>query len=648
MSNSKVEKEELKKLEDEAYNELCQIIAEAMQVQDITLLDQRIANWKKKYKKLLDSSSPSSSNFKKRIEYLLNQFYSEITQYILKQIKKSEQKRVENQSKALRKLRYIIDETDDLSLLKKKVKEWQNKYPITGFLNMYQKRIKVYTSEKHLKEHAFDQDMAFRDLYYITKLKRTYDEFKEEISKWEDKYSIHDKFELEDFIKNQSEVNRYTSDEYLKSIAHADNSDNQGLVLFEEKFHDSSLSKQSAAYSSLASIARKPNNINEIFNWVYKYNSIKFNDEYKSLILTAINFDYSPTYLNSLSVPKINLSGSLSFEEYQKIDEIKRYAVISYFNLLLPPEARVSNNYFNEHIEKIYRNSRTAHFSNEYNEFDRVLEENAEIKASPTKTEMPELQIDISTGQVFDIHSNMESVFETTAKDKTPDEELLEEVKQPSEDLHENESDIKIVMQDSLEEKIDTLEDTTAMEKSLQEDLDVLEIKPPKQVLLEKDLDVPESDITHNNCSEDNLNVIEPKEPLKESLDALEIKTAESNSIKTQSSTQDSFDKKLDSIEEKAIVIDQPDVHTKEHSFKEEDETLTSLANEQSQDENIPLNGDTIVAVSPLFFEAINAKVNTHKKQSKIISEINDSVDTYMISTVNKTIDNVKTRNSSD
>ena len=66
----KIDKEELKRLEEQAYFELCQIIAEALQLQDIELLDIRIATWKKKYKKLLDS--PYSSNFKKRIEFLLN------------------------------------------------------------------------------------------------------------------------------------------------------------------------------------------------------------------------------------------------------------------------------------------------------------------------------------------------------------------------------------------------------------------------------------------------------------------------------------------------------------------------------------------------------------------------------------------------
>ena len=132
MSNTKAEKEELKKLEDEAYFELCQIIAEAMQLQDIELLDYRISSWKNRYKKLLDGLA--SPEFKKKIEYLLNEYYSSVTQYIYSQIKFKENKKIENQSKALVKLYRIIKETNDLNTLKSKVKEWEKQYPESSFL----------------------------------------------------------------------------------------------------------------------------------------------------------------------------------------------------------------------------------------------------------------------------------------------------------------------------------------------------------------------------------------------------------------------------------------------------------------------------------------------------------------------------------
>ena len=310
----KAEKEELKKLEDEAYFELCQIIAEAMQLQDIELLDYRISSWKNRYKKLLDGLA--SPEFKKKIEYLLNEYYSSVTQYIYSQIKFKENKKIENQSKALVKLYRIIKETNDLNTLKSKVKEWEKQYPKSSFLKMYQKKIDSYTSTRNLEENAFNQEEAFSDLVDITKRTSTFEEFSKSREEWEKKYSIHNKFELDDFIKHKSEIKRYTSDEYLHSISREDevskgNNDSTSAEITElpktpvqsplnKKYSD--IDKQQAdAYASLFAISKKTNNVNEMFKWVYKNSSIKFDDKYKELILNATYWDYSPTYLKKLN-----------------------------------------------------------------------------------------------------------------------------------------------------------------------------------------------------------------------------------------------------------------------------------------------------------------------------------------------------------
>ena len=410
MGNAKAEKEELKKLEDEAYFELCQIIAEAMQLQDIELLDFRIASWKNKYKKLLDNPSPE---FKKRIEYLLNEYYSSVTQYIQSQIKFRENKRIENQSKALRELYVIIRDTDDLKTLEKKVDAWKQKYPKDKFLKMYQSKYERMTSRKNLKENAFDQEMAFKDLVDITKHTGTFDDFSKEREQWEKKYSIHSKFELDDFIRNQSEVKRYSSDEYLHSISREnevekkevadthmpETKENSDQHLEQPTSIYSDLDKQAAAYSKLLSISAKRNNINEMFKWVYKNSSIKFNDKYKELILSATYLDYSPTYLNKLKTPNLNVNNkSLSYEEFDEIDDIKKYAIISYFNLLLPPDKTISNNFFNSCINTVYAKSEEAkHASSSLNEISQEnLRNGIEIKLSKSDAEqefdLPELK----------------------------------------------------------------------------------------------------------------------------------------------------------------------------------------------------------------------------------------------------------------
>lgn len=369
MANTKkTQEEDLKKLEDEAYFELCQIIAEAMELQDVNLLNARIASWKNKYKKLLDRPSTNSkSDFKKRIEFLLTQYYSEVTKYILNQLKLKEEKKVENQAKALRELYAIIRDTNDYNLLKKKVKKWKDKYPTSAFLKMYQKRIELYTRDKNLRENSFNQEEAFKDLVDITKIHGTLNELKSELTLWEEKYDINNKYDIDDFLKHQTEVKRYTSDEFLQSIAREEfNPDiNIDIVAEYNNKSFSSLSVQASAYASLLKISKSPDAVNEMFAWVYKNSNIKFNDKYKELILSATYLNYSPTYLSKIPKPKMDMSkSSLSFDEYSNIDDIKRYAIISYFNLLLPPKKAIANEYFNQNIQTIYTKSEKARVLN--------------------------------------------------------------------------------------------------------------------------------------------------------------------------------------------------------------------------------------------------------------------------------------------
>lgn len=450
MGNAKAEKEELKKLEDEAYFELCQIIAEAMQEQSIELLDYRIASWKNKYKKLLDNPSP---NFKKRIEYLLTEYYSSVTQYIQSQIKFNENKKIENQSKALRELYVIIRDTNDLKTLEKKVNAWKGKYPKDKFLKMYQSKYEHMTSQRNLKENAFDQEIAFKDLIDITKHTGTFEEFTKEREEWEKKYSIHNKFELDDFIKHQSEIKRYTSDEYLHSISidaetEKQNDNNSTADLPEQsepkevsdKMY-SDLSKQASAYTALVAISSKPNNVNEMFKWVYKNSSIKFNDKYKELILNATYLDYSPTYLNKLEIPNLNINNkSLSYEEFNEMNDIKKYAIISYFNLLLPPDKAISNNFFNSCISTVYTKSEEARLANSaLNELEQKdLKDGIEIKLSKPDAEqelnLPELkEQEIPDTDVNEISTT--TIEEIQEVDASPEKKLQEDLSYKNEDL---------------------------------------------------------------------------------------------------------------------------------------------------------------------------------------------------------------------
>ena len=589
MGNAKAEKEELKKLEDEAYFELCQIIAEAIQLQDIELLDFRIASWKNKYKKLLDNPSPE---FKKRIEYLLNEYYSSVTQYIQSQIKFNENKKIENQSKALRELYVIIRDTDDLKTLEKKVNAWKEKYPKDKFLKMYQSKYEHMTSKRNLRENAFDQEIAFKDLIEITKHTGTFEEFAREREQWENKYSIHDKFELDDFIKHQSDIKRYTSDEYLHSISRDEEpKENSNLTASEtteapkkteqeeqsQKVY-SDLAKQASAYTALLAISQKPNNVNEMFKWVYKNGSIKFNDKYKELILNATYLDYSPTYLNKLRTPGLNVNNkSLSYEEFKEMDDIKRYAIISYFNLLLPPDKAISNGFFNSCINTVYAKSEKAKYTNSsLNEINQEnLKDGIEIKLSKSDAEQ-ELDLpELKKQEIPD--TEVEKVSTSTAEEKQ--EENIDSAKKLQEDL------------------------PTEPEELTTEHIKKDEVK--------KEDEDSQSFVKENNTPTVDLEVEE--EPSKEELFSLTEKAVEEPRI----------DVPLDNSFEDPVVEEAKEVENVEPE---------------------PLQQEQIIAVSPLLFSAINYK----SKQADAVEKIDEHVNEYVLSSAKTISDNIQTKQKTD
>ena len=669
MGNAKAEKEELKKLEDEAYFELCQIIAEAMQLQDIELLDFRIASWKNKYKKLLDNPSPE---FKKRIEYLLNEYYSSVTQYIQSQIKFRENKRIENQSKALRELYVIIRDTDDLKTLEKKVDAWKQKYPKDKFLKMYQSKYERMTSRKNLKENAFNQEMAFNDLVDITKHTGTFDDFSRERKQWEDKYSIHDKFELDDFIKHQSEVKRYTSDEYLHSISRDEEpKENDNSTTFDETTElskeakqegqpqqiYSNLAKQASAYSALFAISKKSNNVNEMFKWVYKNSSIKFDDKYKELILNATYWDYSPTYLSKLKIPGLNINNkSLSYEEFKEMDDIKRYAIISYFNLLLPPDRAISNNFFNACINTVYTKSEEAkHTNSSLNEISQEnLKNGIEIKLSKSDAEqeldLPELKKqNIPDTDIKETSTS--KIEEKQEEDTEPEKKLQEDLSAKQENSSYNtpvtsepsnsiEVPVKEVAVSEPSENIDEL----ALKKKLPEKEILTISKPTEEKIAER------KPITSNEPMEEKIIEEKPVKTIKnEPLEKLSNnKDTQTIPIEDDSTTLNIEEKSskeglLNSLENVVEKAPEKEVLSTE-SFIPQEKTISEELEVNEDSKPKQLQQSQIITISPLLFSAINYKA----KQAEAVEKIDEHVNEYVLSSSKTISDNIQTKQKTD
>ena len=630
MSGSKdINNEDLKKLEDEAYFELCQIIAEALEYQDVELLDARIAAWKTKYKKLLDRPSTSSkSDFKKRIEYLLNQYYSQITQYILNKLKLKEEEKVKNQAKAMRELYRIIKDTNDLDLLKKKVNKWKGNYPVSGFLKMYQKRIELYTREKNLKENAFKQEEAFSRLVDITKMHRTIDELKDEVELWEKKYSINDKFTIDDFIKHQSEVKRFTSDEFLQSIARDDiNSDviDKNEIDLAEEYNNkpySNLSVQANAYATLVAISRSPNNINEMFRWVYKNSHIKFNEKYKELILNSTYLEYSPTYLNKLSKPKLDMSkSSLSFDEYKNMNDIKRYAIISYFNLLLPPDKAISNDYFNKHIQVIYSKSERARVKNQIKD-DSASIENVIDSGTEVPLILPDQNTDIDSSiqvEVPNLPDNDKSSYKYDTITGTDDKKLINvDDNSEANEINVGYEDPKSESQNS--EDLDDTKESAYMEPEQNDS--TLGLDTDKEF---KPKTLPSEDLDTTNESTDT--------ELEQSNSTLSLDT----------------DKEF---KPKTLPIE--DLDTTKEPTDTEFEQSNSILNLDSDEETLfndnpepEFDYDTIVTLSPMFFSAIN----NYDKQAVLIDHIDSATTKFVRLEKSKSLKldkPIKTKNNSD
>ncbi len=676
MSSSKdINNEDLKKLEDQAYFELCQIIAEALEYQDVELLDARIATWKTKYKKLLDRPSTSSkSDFKKRIEFLLNQYYSSVTQYILSQLKLNEEKKIEKQAKAMKELYRMIKETNDLDLLKKKVEKWKEKYPVSGFLRMYQRRIESYTREKNLEQNAFKQEEAFSDLVDITKKLRTFDELKEEIALWENKYSINNVFTIDDFIKHQSEVKRFTSDEFLQSIARDDEVEAVNAdKLIENNTNDfSSLSVQSHAYAALVAISTSPDSVNEMFKWVYKNCHIKFNDKYKELILRSTYLNYRPAFLHQLSKPKIDMSkDSLSYDEYKNMDDIKRYAIISYFNLLLPKNQSISNDYFNKNIQIIYSKSEKAKTRSNIkkdnsssienvidlggieipltvpNKNTDVIDETTEVKIEEKKPikennnpiVIPSIkEVLDKSNEIIDVSDNETEAKLDTNSERNESSNIYGESKPKS--LHS--------------ENLDTPKESTYMD--YKQDDSTLDLDTSKEIISDDISEKSKEDIIDEKPKPKSLhseNLDTPKEPTymdyKQDDSTLDLDTSKeiiSNDI-SEKSKEDIIDEKLKTKSLHSENLDTPKEPTY-MDYKQDDSALDLNANHKtkSNDEiahfttdidnsKSNFDYDTVVTLSPLFFSAIN----NYDRQAVLINSIDSTTTKYVKSEKSRSLE---------
>lgn len=397
MSNSKKEKE-LEIDEEKAYFELCQIISEAIQTQDANLLEIRINEWKRKY-----PYNKFSKNLKAKIDYILNQYYSELIEYIIKTIKTQEEKKKFNQSKSLVELYKIIKSTNDIKDLKKKVDKWKSNYPIDDFMKMYKSKVQRYTSQKYLEENSFDTEKAFYDLYYMLKTNSTFEELKEKVFIWEKDYSIGEKYSTDDFKKHSSNVKALLDEEYLYSISKEDEKEDSVQA------KENSLALQTASFGAFTQVL-KSGNMSKVIEWIYKNRNISFNNFYKEQLVSKTAFKFPISMLeNKKFKMDLNKTG-LSFEEYQNIDSSRKYVIAMFINNLMKEKAQSETTFqaafTKSELAKSFKMTKEDITKNKYNE-----EKSNESISTDIELNKNDNQI------IIDLNNNFENIKDTNTQE---------------------------------------------------------------------------------------------------------------------------------------------------------------------------------------------------------------------------------------
>lgn len=309
------------KYEEQAYFELCQIINTAMQNKNLSAFESALSSWLNQY----DLDSFVCKNYKEKIKALL------ITIESLKKILIEFQNNQPtfNLSKAYRKLFLIVENNKDINELKHKIEKWKEQYPPDKFNDYFKPKIKQITSDAHIRRIAFDQKSAFEELQAIISSSDTLyiEDLSEKVDTWKATYKI------DDFISKYSgDVISWTDENYLISVSKP-----------KDSIDDINDVSQEQAFYELVGLLKNPNNINDLFNWVYKYRKFNFNETSRNLISREFLKQYTLPSNSNFKIPDCVDLKSLSIEEFKTVDNLKKESIINFFGSLYEGNSNFNN-----------------------------------------------------------------------------------------------------------------------------------------------------------------------------------------------------------------------------------------------------------------------------------------------------------------
>jgi len=376
--------------EEEAYYELCEIIAMARQTGDYVRFQNDLQEWKKFY-----PIESFSEKYKSKIKYLLSeQFLNSILKDYLIFVKCS-QMDPSKQLDKLKKIYHRAEQHKDGKKLDSELKAFYQDYPLKYLKDKFPHIIAKLTSNSYREKvlQKFDSTEAydeFAKLVYDSHHYSSLEDLKVDLKPLQEKYPLEDfspdyrqKIEVllqEDFLKQIIESKESSSELNLDDLA-------SGTVIRlddEEKTSSSNYTgilNQKTAYFELLEIMKNPNNVNGIFNWTYTYMKYigKFDDYHKGLILSTLLPYYPFPKQNHYHIPIMKSNGHLSFDEYLSIHEIKKASIFQ-FLAIISTKGNLANIDM-ERLESIHTNSVKAEIitviSDELDVFGQKVEDSS-------------------------------------------------------------------------------------------------------------------------------------------------------------------------------------------------------------------------------------------------------------------------------
>lgn len=373
--------------EYQAYEELRLIFVIAIETQDFSTIEARIAAWERKYP-LAEFTDPEII---RKIKAILNKdFLSRlIGDYLAAKILHEEEK----QKELYDSLKEIIDtarKNKNYKSAEKAIKKWKsnlysNGFTLYDFNRLYRAKIctLLLIPSKELKK----QDQATDELKKIKadSSKMNSQDYLAAISKWQNTYSIPDfpKDLQEELNQMTTEIfdsisQKRTSENAVKEIESVLSSEDAVLpantiaailskydyrnfdtetVAYIEKLNEKALSIQenllhngvpnvdlsvlntispieAQALTSLTDILNKtPHDMDTILNWIYVNRKINYSEFAREEIVKQFaSVGYKIPIQNTYSIPEIN--PSLDYKDLSKVDDLRKTVILNYLGII--------------------------------------------------------------------------------------------------------------------------------------------------------------------------------------------------------------------------------------------------------------------------------------------------------------------------